>query len=420
MVPVGSASCGCSPRRLAACLLVVSILCLSGAAASNRDEKSSSRSLHSIIRKSSLPRQSRGTVLTPQVSQSLPVHRQRLLQKKGKKEKKGEERDPEADLFDALPESRESRRRQRRPRQPRMGKGGGMSKGEDMGKGGKGGIDDEDMIVGKGGGKGGKGGKGGGKGGKGYGMMSGKGYGMMGGKGSKSGSGNVCDDFDLEDVISGGGKGGSKGFGMGGMGGGKGGKGGKGQRKLARSLQVDSCASGSNVLETAKKNPELSIFVDLIEFLGLEEVFECIPQLTTLAPSNAAFNENPGLLESFYEQYDNEPVREMILYHLVPDMLLSSDFEQGPLESLLGDDIDVGLDPLMFNQALVTAANITACNGVIHIIDDILIPPGKLESARMRSYSDSCSETNISTGRRSTYHVPFPSCRRQPDSSRYL
>jgi uncharacterized surface protein with fasciclin (FAS1) repeats len=380
MMPVGNASCGCSPRRLAAWLLIVCIICVSGQAASNKDERPSSRSLHSIIRKNSLSRQSRGTVLTPQVSQSLPVRGQRLLQK-WKKEKKGEDRDPETDLFDALPESRESKRRQRRPRQPRMGKGG-MSKGEETGKGSKGGggIKDEDVIVGKGGGKGGKGGKGGGKGGKGYGMMSGKGSGMMGGKGSKSGSGNVCDDFSLDDVISvgkGGSKGGGKGFGMGG------GKGGKGQRQLSRSLQVETCATGSNVLDTAKKNPDLSIFVDLIEYVGLEEIFECLPQLTTLAPSNAAFNENPGLLESFYEQYDNEPVVEMLLFHLVPNLLLSSDFEQGPLESLLGDDIDVGLNPLMFNQALVTTANITACNGVIHIIDDVLIPPGPLESPRM-------------------------------------
>lgn len=51
---------------------------------------------------------------------------------------------------------------------------------------------------------------------------------------------------------------------------------------------------------------------------------------------------------------------------------------EGPLQTLLGDDVDVALNPLMFNQAGVTDRDILACNSVIHVIDDLLIPPGKL------------------------------------------
>jgi len=98
---------------------------------------------------------------------------------------------------------------------------------------------------------------------------------------------------------------------------------------------------------------------------------------TVLAPSNAAFNENPELLKTLFNPKNSEALQELLLYHVVPGFFLGEDLVSGPLQTLLGEEVDVAVDPLKFNQALAIQTDILSCNGVIDIIDDILIPPGK-------------------------------------------
>jgi transforming growth factor-beta-induced protein len=96
-----------------------------------------------------------------------------------------------------------------------------------------------------------------------------------------------------------------------------------------------------------------------------------------LAPSNAAFNENPDLLTALFNPRNVEVVQELLLYHIAPGLFLTDDLLEGPLQTLLGDDVAVILNPLMFNQGVVSDRDVLACNSVIHVIDDLLIPPGK-------------------------------------------
>lgn len=171
---------------------------------------------------------------------------------------------------------------------------------------------------------------------------------------------------------------------------------GKGRRELKeqyhRSLQFGGELCAPNVLEVARMDPNLSIFVDLIEATNLDDVFLCAGPFTVLAPSNAAFNENPELLMSLFNPRNVEAVQELLLYHIVPGLFLSDDLVAGPLETLLGDDIDVSLDPLMFNQAGVTDVDIMACNGIIDVIDDILVPPGSYSRSHFRNFEGAFSQ----------------------------
>ena len=130
-------------------------------------------------------------------------------------------------------------------------------------------------------------------------------------------------------------------------------------------------------------NPDLSIFVDLLKHANLDEIFTCAGPFTVLAPSNAAFNKNPELLQSLFNPRNIEAVQELLLYHILPGLSLTNDFVAGPIETLLGEDVDVTLEPLLFNNAGVIMGDILSCNGVIHIIDSLLIPPGT--SLRLKS-----------------------------------
>lgn len=151
----------------------------------------------------------------------------------------------------------------------------------------------------------------------------------------------------------------------------------KRQLVLDRSLQLGGENCSPNILEVAQMNPNLSIFVELIMHANLEGIFMCAGPFTVLAPSNAAFLKNPSLLQSLLNPRNMEALQELLLYHIVPGLFLSADLVPGPLQTLLGEDVNVSLNPLMFNQAGVTTSDIMGCNGVIDIINDVLIPPSK-------------------------------------------
>ena len=95
-----------------------------------------------------------------------------------------------------------------------------------------------------------------------------------------------------------------------------------------------------------------------------------------LAPTNDAFNR----LDQDHIYYLLDPehkplLQEILLYHMIPDYYLADDFEAGPITSVQGEEIEVSLDPLMFNQANAVEVDILACSGVINTIDDVLVPP---------------------------------------------
>jgi uncharacterized surface protein with fasciclin (FAS1) repeats len=238
-------------------------------------------------------------------------------------------------------------------------------------------------------------GKGKGKGYQGYRGGKGKGKGGSSSKKSskgKKGSGSsdgFCDDFDFSGkyrFVSGKGKG-------------KGGYSGKGKggwRNLqdnqdelsegetpalqpwqSRELQFDGEGCSPNVYETACNDPDLSIFVRLMEKAGIDRVLECAGPFTLLAPSNSALERNPFLLEFLQHPYNSEELEDFLLYHILPSLYLEQDFRENGYKTLQGDRVQVSTNPLIFNQAGVIRRDMLGCNGVIHKIDDVLITPGK-------------------------------------------
>lgn len=196
--------------------------------------------------------------------------------------------------------------------------------------------------------------------------MSGKGK----GKGTKLPK--FCRDFDFE-TDNGKGKGKSKskdkakGKGMSfGMGKGKG------------NYEKEGCRR--NAYKKARRIPEISIFVGLLEQAGLEEILTCNGPFTVLAPSNAAFMNNSIVTEYLSNGANADELRDVLLYHILPGLGYIEDFRRGSVETLLFDaNINVTINPLKFNNdAMIVEGDFKACNGVIHIIDDILLPPGMI------------------------------------------
>lgn len=146
---------------------------------------------------------------------------------------------------------------------------------------------------------------------------------------------------------------------------------------MNRRLQDDGALCDPNVLETARLNEDLSTFVALLEITGLADIFLCAGPFTCLAPTNAAFDAlDPTLVEELLDPDNLGLLQDVLLYHLVPDLILSDDFEDGSLLTLLdGQTINVTTTPVIFNGDVdLVEPDILACNGVIHILDNVLLP----------------------------------------------
>jgi transforming growth factor-beta-induced protein len=100
-------------------------------------------------------------------------------------------------------------------------------------------------------------------------------------------------------------------------------------------------------------------------------------QLTVLAPSDEAFKELfKELGVRGIRDLSAEQLRPILLYHVIQGKVFSSQLTPGFVPTLNGAAVEVKLDEgVMFNDANVVFANIRALNGVIHVIDKVLLPP---------------------------------------------
>ena len=129
------------------------------------------------------------------------------------------------------------------------------------------------------------------------------------------------------------------------------------------------------ILELAAGNADFSTIVAAVQAAGLVDALSGDGPLTVFAPTNAAFDALPaGTVDALLA--DIPALTDILTYHVVNGNVLSSDLVDGPVETLNGDTIDVDLsNGVMINDATVTTADIIGCNGVIHVIDKVLLPP---------------------------------------------
>ncbi len=116
------------------------------------------------------------------------------------------------------------------------------------------------------------------------------------------------------------------------------------------------------------------IAADLVSALSAEGPF------TVFAPTDDAFNALPeGTLDELLADPSGD-LTNILLYHVVAAQAMSTDLSDGQtIETLLGSNITVTInnDGVFINDAKVVVANIEAKNGVVHVIDTVLLPPSE-------------------------------------------
>jgi uncharacterized surface protein with fasciclin (FAS1) repeats len=104
---------------------------------------------------------------------------------------------------------------------------------------------------------------------------------------------------------------------------------------------------------------------------------ETVDKLTVFAPLNSAFPKVPSVaLEAVYA--DDAALTQVLTYHVVPGEYTSDMLTDGlVLTTLQGEDLEVTVsgDEILINGNAVVAADVPATNGVIHVMNDVLVPP---------------------------------------------
>jgi uncharacterized surface protein with fasciclin (FAS1) repeats len=147
----------------------------------------------------------------------------------------------------------------------------------------------------------------------------------------------------------------------------------------AMAATLAACASmpaPATIADTAARTPTLSTLSKLINDAGLAETLRGAGPYTVFAPSDEAFKAVPA--KTLAELGANKDLlRAVLSYHVVPGKLAAADVKNGNLKSAEGGNLAVARSGsfVTVEDAVVTQPDVGATNGVVHIIDKVLMPP---------------------------------------------
>lgn len=133
-----------------------------------------------------------------------------------------------------------------------------------------------------------------------------------------------------------------------------------------------------NIVELAVATDFLSTLVAAVKAGGLVDVLQGDGPFTVFAPTNEAFAALPaGTVEELLKPENKDKLVAVLTYHVIPGKVMSSDLKEGAkVKTVNGAEVSISLaGGAKVNNAKVTAADIEAKNGVVHVIDRVILPP---------------------------------------------
>jgi len=141
---------------------------------------------------------------------------------------------------------------------------------------------------------------------------------------------------------------------------------------------VTSTQTVGTIVEIASANSSLKTLVTAIKAAGLVETLSGKEPLTVFAPTDAAFKALPkGTLAKLLKPENKDTLVKILTYHVVPGAITSKDIKAGEIKTVEGAVVKIQARKgrVTVGNAKVTKADIKASNGVIHVINKVLLPP---------------------------------------------
>lgn len=134
----------------------------------------------------------------------------------------------------------------------------------------------------------------------------------------------------------------------------------------------------ADIVDTAVAAGDFTTLVAAVEAAGLVETLKGEGPFTVFAPTDAAFAALPeGTVDTLLMPENKDDLVAILTYHVVPGAVMSSDLTEGMTAATVqGGNVTFALEGgAKVNDANITAADIAASNGVIHVIDKVIMPP---------------------------------------------
>ena len=154
---------------------------------------------------------------------------------------------------------------------------------------------------------------------------------------------------------------------------------------VAQTATAGSCGGGDHshgdgytVVDKAAADGNFSTLIAAVEAAGLQEVLSGHGPFTVFAPTDAAFAALPaGTVESLLLPENKDQLVAVLTYHVVPGAVTSDQLvgQRLSVATVQGSEVHIDArDGVKVDGANVTTADIIATNGVVHVIDSVILP----------------------------------------------
>ena len=142
-------------------------------------------------------------------------------------------------------------------------------------------------------------------------------------------------------------------------------------------------ARAKGIVDIAASNPDFSTLVTAVKAAGLDSTLSGSGPFTVFAPTNEALAKLPAAtLQNLLKPENKQQLADILKYHVVPGKVMAADVKPGMVETVNGADLTLSnengtvyVTDAQGNKAKVVKADVTGSNGVIHVIDTVLLPP---------------------------------------------
>jgi uncharacterized surface protein with fasciclin (FAS1) repeats len=143
-------------------------------------------------------------------------------------------------------------------------------------------------------------------------------------------------------------------------------------------LSAPAFAQDKDIVDTAVAAGNFTTLAAALTAAGLVDTLKGAGPFTVFAPTDAAFAALPaGTVEDLLKPENKDKLIAILTYHVLPGKVMSTDLSEGlKAKTVNGAEVTITLEGgAKVNGAVISTADIAASNGVIHVIDSVILPP---------------------------------------------
>lgn len=150
-----------------------------------------------------------------------------------------------------------------------------------------------------------------------------------------------------------------------------------GECSASQNASASTCTAGKDLVSVASGADNFKTLVAAVKAAGLVETLQGKGPFTVFAPTDAAFAKLPaGTVEGLLKPENKEKLVAILTYHVVPAKVMAADVKTMKAKTVNGKELSITVEDgkVTVDDAKVIKTDVAASNGVIHVIDTVIIP----------------------------------------------